>query len=66
MVYLDIDDVLISVTDTEEHLGRLDMVLQRLVFDSRTKSAFFVSSVSYLVHCIDGEGLYKYRRSSKL
>ena len=60
MVYL--DDILIAGKDEEEHLNRLDVVLQWLqnaglrLKDS--KCEFLVASVTYLGYRIDAEGLH--------
>ena len=60
MVYL--DDILVAGEDEEQHLKRLDVVLQRLqnaglrLKDS--KCEFSVASVTYLEYRIDAEGLH--------
>ena len=60
MVYL--DDILVAGKNEEEHLNRLDVVLQRLqnaglrLKDS--KCEFLVASVTYLGYQIDANGLH--------
>ena len=58
-VYL--DDILVTGRTEEEHLQRLDMVLQRLekagMQLKRNKCAFMLKSVEYLGHNISAEGL---------
>ena len=60
MVYL--DDILVAGKNEEEHLNRLDVVLQRLqnaglrLKDS--KCEFLVASVTYLGYRIDANGLH--------
>ena len=60
MVYL--DDILVAGRSTAEHLQRLDQVLSRLqeagLRLSRKKCSFMVSSVEYLGHRIDADGLH--------
>ena len=67
VVYL--NDILISGTDTEEHLRRLDRVLQRLQEAGfrleGQKCEILVSSVTYLGHRIDAEGLHPVQEKLK-
>ena len=60
MVYL--DDILVAGRSTAEHLQRLDQVLSGLqevgLRLSRKKCSFMVSSVEYLGHRIDADGLH--------
>ena len=57
-----LDDILISSKDEEEHLKVLDDVLSRLdnhgIKANRSKCYFMVSSVTYLGHRIDAEGIH--------
>ena len=57
-----LDDILISSKDEEEHLKVLDDVLSRLdnhgIKANRSKCYFMVSSVTYLGHRIDAEGVH--------
>ena len=57
-----LDDILITASSEEEHLQRLDEVLTRLekhgVRVKLSKCHFFQSSVVYLGHRIDKEGLH--------
>ena len=59
-VYL--DDILVTGRTEEEHLQRLDTVLQRLekagMRLKRNKCAFMLKSVEYLGHNISAEGLH--------
>lgn len=56
-------DILVTGTTEEEHLKNLDGVLQRLkdygLRVCKSKCEFFQSSVKYLGHVIDAEGLLK-------
>ena len=60
IVYL--DDILLSSATESEHIQLVDQVLERLEkagFCARKeKYQFFVSSITYLGHKIDGEGLH--------
>ena len=60
IVYL--DDILVSGTSEEDHLKTLEIVLQRLLSAGlsvkKEKCQFRVSSISYLGHKIDSEGLH--------
>ena len=60
IVYL--DDILLSSPTESDHLQLLDQVLDRLdkagLRARKEKCQFFVPSVSYLGHKIDGEGLH--------
>ena len=60
IVYL--DDILLSSPTESDHLQLLDQVLDRLdkagLRARKEKYQFFVPSVSYLGHKIDGEGLH--------
>lgn len=66
-VYL--DDILISGATLSEHLANLELVLQRLqdagLTLHRDKCAFALSSVEYLGHTIDGNGLHPSPRKIK-
>ena len=57
-----LDDILISGRDTEEHMQNVEAVLQRLQERgfkvNREKCAFLQSSVTYLGHRIDEQGLH--------
>ena len=57
-----LDDILVAGTDEEDHLRTLSLVLQRLLSAgfrlNKTKCKFLQSSVVYLGHVIDGEGLH--------
>ena len=57
-----LDDILFAGTDEEDHLRSLSLVLERLLSTgfrlNRTKCKFLQSSVVYLGHVIDGEGLH--------
>ena len=57
-----IDDILVTGSDDEDHLSNLSQVLQRLhqhgVRMKKAKCEFLKSSVEYLGHCIDTEGLH--------
>lgn len=57
-----LDDILISSKDEAEHLRILDDVLTRLdnhgIKANRSKCYFMVSSVTYLGHKIDAEGIH--------
>ncbi len=57
-----IDDILVSGKSEEEHLRRLELVLQRLeeagLRLKRGKCSFVMPSVEYLGHRIDSEGLH--------
>ena len=56
-----LDDILVAGTDEEDHLHTLSLVLERLLNAgfrlNKAKCKFFQSSVVYLGHVIDGEGL---------
>ena len=56
------DDVLISSKDEEEHHKVLDDLLTRLdnhgIKENRSKCYFMVSSVTYLGHRTDAEGIH--------
>ncbi|KAJ8356082.1 hypothetical protein SKAU_G00188760 [Synaphobranchus kaupii] len=58
-----LDDILITGETEEEHLQNLNATLQRLeeygLRVRRSKCEFFQSSVEYLGHVIDSEGLHK-------
>ena len=60
IVYL--DDILLSSATESEHLELIDEVLDRLekagLRARKEKCQFFVSSVTYLGHKIDAEGLH--------
>ena len=60
IVYL--DDILISGVSEEDHLKNLRMVLERLqsagLILQRSKRTFCVTSITYLRHSIDAEGLH--------
>ncbi len=57
MCYL--DDILITGTNDEDHLSNLEVVLQRLQERGmQEKCTFLQSSVEYLGHCIDEQGLH--------
>lgn len=57
-----LDDILVAGRDEEDHLHTLSLVLERLLnagFQlSKAKCKFFQSSVVYLGHVINGEGLH--------
>ena len=57
-----IDDILVAGSTEEEHLKRLDDVLARLekagLRAQKSKCHFMVSSVSFLGHRVDGDGLH--------
>ena len=57
-----LDDILVAGTDEEDHLHTLSLVLERLLNAgfrlNKAKCKFFQSSVVYLGHVIDGEGLH--------
>ncbi|XP_029106250.1 uncharacterized protein K02A2.6-like [Scleropages formosus] len=57
-----LDDILITGSDTEKHMTALEGVLKRLQAYNlrvrREKCSFFQSSVSYLGHVIDMEGIH--------
>ena len=59
-VYL--DDILLSSATESEHMQLVDQVLERLqkagLHARKEKCQFFVSSVTYLGHKIDAEGLH--------
>ena len=56
-----LDDILVAGTDEEDDLRTLSLVLERLLSAgfrlNKTKCKFLQSSVVYLGHVIDGEGL---------
>ncbi|KAJ8013449.1 hypothetical protein DPEC_G00029910 [Dallia pectoralis] len=58
-----LDDILVTGKDEEEHLRNLDATLQRLrdygLRVRKDKCAFFQSSIEYLGHVIDAQGLHK-------
>ncbi|KAJ8348953.1 hypothetical protein SKAU_G00275420 [Synaphobranchus kaupii] len=58
-----LDDILVTGKTEEEHLENLEATLQRLkeygLRVRRSKCEFFQSSVEYLGHVIDSEGLHK-------
>lgn len=60
VIYL--DDILISGSTEDQHLAALDEVLSRLdkagLTVKRSKREFFRSSVTYLGHRIDAQGLH--------
>jgi len=57
-----IDDILITGATEKEHLQNLEAVLRRLKHEGiilkKSKCSFLQTSVEYLGHCIDGEGLH--------
>ena len=57
-----LDDILITGTNDEDHLSNLEVVLQRLqergIRVKKEKCAFLQSSVEYLGHRIDEQGLH--------
>ena len=57
-----LDDILVAGTDEEDHLHTLSLVLERLLNArfrlNKAKCKFLQSSVVYLGHVIDGEGLH--------
>lgn len=57
-----LDDILFAGTDEEDHIRILSLLLERLLNAgfrlNKAKCKFFQSSVVYLGHVIDGEGLY--------
>ena len=57
-----IDDILVAGSTEEEHLKRLDDVLAQLekagLRAQKSKYHFMVSSVSFLGHSVDGDGLH--------
>lgn len=57
-----LDDILISGRDTEEHLHNVEAVLQKLQERgfkvNREKCAFLQTSVTYLGHRIDEQGIH--------
>ena len=57
-----IDDVLVSGKSEEDHLKKLDLVMERLkragVTLKHSKCVFLTPSVKYLGHVIDREGLH--------
>lgn len=57
-----LDDILITVRNTETHMKNLEEVLKRLknhnLRVNREKCSFFQHSVSYLGHVIDAEGIH--------
>ena len=59
-VYL--DDILVTSSNTAEHLENLDKVLERVaaagISLNRTKCSFMLSKVEYLGHMIDENGLH--------
>ena len=59
-VYL--DDILVTGSNTAEHLRNLDKVLERVaaagISLNRTKCSFMLSKVEYLGHMIDENGLH--------
>ena len=63
MVYL--DDILITGPTVSEHLQSLETVLDRLakagLHVKKNKCTFMSSSVIYLGHKVDSEGLYPYQ-----
>ena len=56
-----IDDILVTGTTTEEHLKALDEVLSRLekagLCLQKQKCSFMQTSVTYLGHCIEADGI---------
>ncbi|KAJ7995326.1 hypothetical protein DPEC_G00243390 [Dallia pectoralis] len=58
-----LDDILVTGKDEEEHLRNLDATLKRLrdygLRVRKDKCAFFQSSIEYLGHVIDAQGLHK-------
>ena len=60
VVYL--DDILLTGSSEEEHLSTLQLILQRLKSADlkvrRDKCKFLPSSITYLGHRIDSEGLH--------
>ena len=59
-VYL--DDILVAGTNKDDHLQNLHRVLKRLesagLMLKKSKCKFFISSVEYLGHVIDANGLH--------
>ncbi|ETW98372.1 MAG: hypothetical protein ETSY2_42930 [Candidatus Entotheonella gemina] len=57
-----LDDILVSGRTTEEHQANLEEVLRRLkqhgIHLKKEKCSFFQSSVEYLGHCIDSQGIH--------
>ncbi len=57
-----LDGILVTASSKEEHIRRLDEVLTRLerygLRVKRSKCQFMQTSVEYLGHCIDKEGLH--------
>ena len=57
-----IDDILVIGSNSEEHLQRLEEVLKRLksrgLRVKKNKCVFYQSSVEYLGHLVDAEGLH--------
>jgi len=57
-----VDDILITGATEKEHLQNLEAVLRRLKHEGiilkKSKCSFLQTSVEYLGHCIDGEGLH--------
>lgn len=57
-----LDDILITASSKDEHIKRLDEVLSRLerygIRVKLSKCRFMQSSLEYLGHCIDKEGLH--------
>ena len=57
-----LDDILVAGTDEEDHLRTLSLVLERLLSAgfrlNKNKCKFLQSSVVYVGHKIDGEGLH--------
>nr|XP_055061179.1 uncharacterized protein K02A2.6-like [Misgurnus anguillicaudatus] len=57
-----LDDILITGKDTKQHMENLEEVLKRLQASNlrvrREKCLFFQSSVSYLGHVIDSDGIH--------
>ena len=64
-----IDDIIITGKSTEEHLERLEEVLQRLlrhgIHVKKSKCRFLQSSVIFLGHRIDAEGLHPTKEKLK-
>ena len=64
-----IDDIIITGKSTEEHLERLEEILQRLlrygIHVKKSKCRFLQSSVIFLGHRIDAEGLHPTKEKLK-